>query len=184
MKTYVGVIAATLGWAIIVFVGKLFAAPYRLRMESFLAQSFQLLVGRFGSYIHPQPLGNLYRLGIRNLSLFNSIEEVIAEVTDIQPNPPNFLPVPLHIMHDNPPQGGQYQTRFTLDPDQTRFVDVVAILTIEGVPQFFLKHAVAGVPENVLGPTSQLTITVRGQNCPPASRVLTIINVGGGFELV
>jgi hypothetical protein len=184
LKTCAVSIAAILGWAVLIFVGKFLAAPYRLRMESFLAQSFQLLFGQVGPYVQPQPGGTLYRLGIRNLSTVNTIEEVVAEVTNINPNPPAFLPLPLHIMHDNPPPGGQYQASFTLDADQTRFVDVVAILNIQGAQQFFLKHAVADVPENVLGPASQLTVTVRGQNCPPASRVLTINNVGGVFGLV
>jgi len=73
-------------------------------------------------------------------------EEVVPEVTNIEPNPPYFLPVPLHIMHDNPPSGGQYQASyqasFDLAPDQIRCVDVVAISDMHLGPDVLLKHAV------------------------------------------
>jgi hypothetical protein len=137
LKTYVALIKVTLASAAVVFVGELFAAAYRVRMERFLEQSFLLLFGPDAPCVHPQPLGTLYRLGIKNLSMVNPIEQMVAEVTNIEPNPPAFLPLPLHIMHDNPPAGGHYQTSFTLGGDHTQFVDVVAILNIQGAPQFF-----------------------------------------------
>jgi hypothetical protein len=108
---------------------------------------------------------------------------VVAEVTNIEPNPPHFLPVPLRVMHGNA-QGGQFQASFDLAPDQTRCVDVVAISDMQLGPQVQLKHAITGAPENVLGPGSQLTVTVRGHGCPPATRVLGIVNVGGVFALM
>jgi len=88
------------------------------------------------------------------------------------------------MMNDNPPPGVNYQTSFALGPRQTRFADVVTIVNIQGAPQFFLKHAIAGIPENVLGPTRELTVTVRGQNHPTETRTFAIADIGGVFRLV
>jgi hypothetical protein len=147
---------------------------------------FPLLVGQIGPYVQPIGNGTLFRLGIRNLSPVNSIEDVVAEVTNIQPNPPHFLPVPLHVMHDNPVQGAQYEGSFTLGPDQTRYVDVVAISNMQLGSQVQLKHAVHGISEVVtgLGPGSQLTVTVRGHDCSPAFRVVGIVGAGGEVVLM
>ena len=117
LKTYVVFLTVTLAWAVVVFVWQLLAAPYRLKMERFITPAFQLLVGQIGPYVQPIENGTLYRLGIRNLSPVNAIEDVVAEVTNIQPDPPHFLPVALHVMHDNPVEGGQYTASFTLGPD-------------------------------------------------------------------
>lgn len=180
VKTIAASLAASLICAFPIFFVNLIAAPYRVRMESFTDQSFQLLFGQGGPFVQPDPPWTLYRLGVRNTTA-DSIEGVFVEVTDIQPNAPNFLPLRLHIMHDNPPQ---HQT-FTLDSDYTQFVDIVAILNGQGAPQFQLQHIVAGIAnDNLLGPASQLTITARAPNHSPEVRTFAIANDGGVFRLV
>jgi hypothetical protein len=184
LKTVAASTVASLLCGSAVFLLNLIAAPYRVRMDGFVDQSFQLLFGPGGSYVQPQQYGTLYRVGVRNATA-DPIQHVTVEVTNIQPNPPPFLPVRLHIMHDNPPPGGQFQNSFKLDADQTEFIDVVDIVNRQGAPQFLLKHIIPNLqPHNLLGPASELTIRARGQNHPPESRTFAIMNVGGVFTLV
>jgi hypothetical protein len=181
LKTCYAAFVGSVIWGLAIYFGKLLAAPYRVRMERFTDQSFQLIFGQGGPFVQSLDAPwTLYRLGVMNTTA-DSIEGVFVEVTDIQPDAPNFLPLRLHMMHDNPPQ----HQSFTLDSDYTQFVDIVAISNGQGGPQFQLQHIVAGVAnDNLLGPASQLTITARAPGHSPEVRTFAIANDDGVFRLV
>jgi hypothetical protein len=71
-----------------------------------------------------------FRVGVRH-SGRETISRVQVELQRIEPQTDPPLPVPLllHLMHDDPRPPGDnvvHQRDFPLDPDETRYVDVVA----------------------------------------------------------
>ncbi len=93
LKTCYAAFVGSVIWGLAIYFGKLLAAPYRVRMERFTDQSFQLIFGQGGPFVQSLDAPwTLYRLGVMNTTA-DSIEGVFVEVTDIQPDAPNFLPL-------------------------------------------------------------------------------------------
>lgn len=64
--------------------------------------------------------GTEYYFEIFNSSECEPLENVRAELIAMQPDPIGYLPVPLHIKHDD------YEVReFTINPGSTRMVDLI-----------------------------------------------------------
>lgn len=180
--SYGALVVGSLTWALVVFIAKFVTAPYHVKLDDLIKPSFELLFEQGGSFIQRHYPGTLYRVGVKNLSISRSIESVAVQLTDIQPNPPSFLPLPLHLMNDNT-NDGQHQKSFRLDPHQTQFIDLIDIYDMPSGKQFFIKHIVKNIKEQIVGPESILMVTVSGTDCTPASRSFKITLENSDYKL-
>lgn len=125
-------------------------------------------------------VGNLvlYRIAIQNLSPTVTIKDVCLELESTDPDSGiHFLPVPLHLMHDNPSSGQPQRTRFDLNPGQIQHADLIS--RIEGAPQPYILyngqmqiwHAVPGVSNVIRSGNYRLTIHAHASNCPEVRAV-------------
>ncbi len=112
----------------------------------------------------------LYRIAVENLSPTEIIREACIELERIEPNAGiPYLPVPLHLMHDNPPSGQLQRTRFDLNPGQTQYADLIS--TIESLLPAYNRrmqiwHAVPRVSNLINTGNYRLTVHVHSSNCP------------------
>ena len=92
--------------------------------------------------------------------------QLILESIDPVPTPNIPVPVLLHVMNDNP-EVGPFQTQFTLDPDQTCYVDVVLKIEIPWGPNIEVCHIVPGVNKTMVAREYELVILAHGQDVVP-----------------
>ncbi len=195
----VSVAGASLAWSILVFAFFLLVAPQKMFNESqsaILVSRDQL--GQLQESIKPrldisfQPHGScvqgvfpsvLYRVSVKNLSSSRSIDSVFVQLTDMSPTIPSFLPVRLHRMNDNPGKDGQFEQSCDLAPSEEVYFDCLEILhRPEGV-YFKVKHIVRNFGEHLSDKIDQVSLTVRGKNCPSASANFKVIeNANGTFS--
>lgn len=105
-----------------------------------------------------------YHVDVRNDSAGVTIQRVKVRLTRTDPEIANlnWLPVPLHLKHDNVTP---YQAEFTLNPKEIQQVDVVS--AVEGAASFQIMHVVSGVNRDMPPQRHLLTITASGENVPP-----------------
>ena len=122
----------------------------------------------------------LYRVGIRHDGL-GTIDNVSVELEDMVPSvlPAHLL---LHQMHDNTPPGVNRQD-FSLDADQTVFIDVVLKHDDNGQPpsdQVIIWHIVPGVSLHVPAQRYEVVILAHGRNVMAARRnfIIDVDTVG------
>ncbi len=112
----------------------------------------------------------LYRVAVESLSPTEIIKDACIELEQIEPDAGiPYLPVPLHLIHDNPPSGQLQKTRFDLNPGQTQYADFIS--TIESLQPAYNKrmqiwHAVPSVSNLINTGNYRLTVHVHSSNCP------------------
>ena len=124
-------------------------------------------------FLHTYTVGNdtfrLYRIEVRNTGAA-SAEEVQVRLTRIAPPKLSSLPVPLHLMHDNPRDETLWKTAFRLRRTSSgQFVDVAS----KGLRQTVIDiwHTVRGMPRGV--PSDQayeIQISASASNAPEQVR--------------
>lgn len=137
-----------------------------------------------------QAHNSLYRIGVR-ASGHRSATKVQVELTKIEPRPQPIqaLPVPLHIMHDNPTTPREYKKEFSLEGDKIIYIDVIeqrGPITKDGVDQHprwvAITHAVdqgnLSVPEG----NYNFTIAAHADNAPSCQK-LFVVEIGKDAQL-
>lgn len=120
----------------------------------------------------------LYRIGVRCISSSAALDDVSVELARIEPSLIPFLPVPLHQMHDNPPEDQPYERRFRLNPGETKYIDVISIVegntTIPYHDHFTFWYAVRDVAGVIPAQPLKLTILAHARDCPPVQKDFVI----------
>jgi len=106
-----------------------------------------LMTGHIFDSATGQPVNSRwFRVGVMNRSS-SRIDDVCVQLVSV--DPPDLVPVvpvPLHLMHDNPPPGQPNLQTFSVEPGgdtPTQFVDVVS--KVVGQPTIQIEHTVAAV---------------------------------------
>lgn len=118
----------------------------------------------------PLPKGCLYYIVVKNSSIC-PISDVGVYLTKITPSVPeiNWLPVPLHIKHDNV---RPYKDTFTLNPKGVKYVDLVSLTS--AAPSLQIKHAVSSVQVRIPAGTYTLTVRVEGREVRHPPRLASL----------
>jgi hypothetical protein len=97
-----------------------------------------------------------------------TIEDVNVQLRAISPEVPtlNWLPIHLHLKHDNPAKAEDYRQSFSLHPGEPRSVDFVSAL--EGDNRFTVEHTVPAVNKSVPFDTEghRLQVMVTAKDMP------------------
>lgn len=85
-----------------------------------------------------------YQIEIINRSEGFTVENVSVQLNAIDPKWDNweFLPIPLHLRHDNPSRPEDQVRAFSLDPGEQRNIDFIS--AFEGDNRFSVVHVVHG----------------------------------------
>jgi hypothetical protein len=91
----------------------------------------------------------VYCLEVVNQSEGETVEGVSVQLSGISPQVPNFdfLPITLHLQHDNPTKAEDQVRSFNLNPREPKNIDFVS--SIEGDNRFSVTHVVAGVNPHI-----------------------------------
>jgi hypothetical protein len=128
-------------WAILV------AGYYVWRADHVrLQQKIEVTRVRKHSWPHPDGgEGTQYLFEIVNKSEAMTIRGVRVRLQEVIPETENrdWLPIPLHLQHDNPPSG-EFKQSFDLHPRETKNIDLFSTRSI-GKNVAHIAHAVLGV---------------------------------------
>jgi hypothetical protein len=112
-----------------------------------------------------------YYLEIVNESDGTTIGDVSVQLRHISPEVPNlnWLPIHLHVKHDNPVREEDYVRSFNLNPHETKNIDFVS--STEGDNRFTVIHIVPGVNKFVFFDTKghRLQVIVTAKDMPAVS---------------
>lgn len=150
------------------------------QLEETRSRRFEIIFGNGDPFEQELPISDsnmkngtrrLYRVGIRNAG-GASIQRAEVELELIEPPTEIRCPVPLRIMHDNPLPGQAHRLSFSLDPDQTQYVDVIMKDEWPGITghPFIIPHVVSGHIQQMNSGTHQLTVFVHGEGAIPARK--------------
>jgi hypothetical protein len=198
VSTLLTVSIASFGWALLAFLGHFISAPIRIHRDSSsriseMGQEIQKyqdaqkprLAIQFrpqDSYVQGTAPHFLYRISVTNLSTALSIESVSVQLENIKPYRPQLLPTYMHLMNDNPIDG-VHQQSFTLDPGETRYVDIFEVHHNNDGVHFAIKHIVRNVGPYIAERFEGFTIICRGKNCPSVSADFELIEQDGIYRL-
>jgi hypothetical protein len=190
---------ASIIWALIVCLFFLGLAPYRLHSEiAKEVEKSRLDIGKLqeaqkprlaitfqsrDSYVQETPQSLLYRVSVQNLSATTSIESVFAELTNIKPHRPSYLPLRLHLMNDNPHMGQDHQQSFDLAPSEEKFLDLIELYKISPEIKFLIKHSARNVPYDLASTPEALTVVARGKNCPSVTAEFALVKQNNTYRL-
>lgn len=151
------------------------------RFEEATSKRLEIVFGTGDPFEQEQPIqdshGNrgvkrLFRVGIRN-SGGTTIVRTEAKIELVEPATDVRCPVPLRIMHDNPPEGQPHRLWFSLDAGQTQYVDAIMKDEWPGKPSnpFVIPHTVPG-HTNVINPREyKLTVLAHGEGALPSRKM-------------
>ncbi len=147
------------------------------KLRERLEPRFEIIFGEDGSFEQVNKLGvdeiqRLYRIGVVNQggTTITNVRVQLEKIDDYN-NP--FLPVELRQMHDNTPP---YKRSFSLNPEQTQFVDVVSKRERGSgydVP-IVLWYAVEDLPNTIPRSRYKLHILVIGDNVQPHRQIFRV----------
>jgi len=198
-ETLVG-IAFLLWWAlgaptnhalVVVFVAALFVAGYYAWHADHLRLETKIEIPRVCPREWTIAQGNAnaghrakaYYIELVNRSEGVTIEGVSVQLSGMSPEAPNwdFLPIPLHLQHDNPTKPEDQIRSFSLNPGEPRNIDFVSAL--EGDNRFSVVHVVAGVNHHIPFDTkgNRLQVRIAAKNTPPLLIWLRVWRDEAGF---
>jgi len=93
---------------------------------------------------HAGQRARAYQIEVINRSEGTTVENVSVQLNAISPKWENweFLPIPLHLRHDNPSKPEDQLRVFSLDPGEQRNIDFIS--AFEGDNRFAVVHVVHG----------------------------------------
>jgi hypothetical protein len=103
---------------------------------------------------------------------------VAVELESIDPPVLDGTPLSLHIMNDNPPDD-QFRRKFSLDVEQTEYIDVVLKHDEDDQPlstEIVIFHIVPGVTKHIPAQRYTVSVFVHGHNVS-ADRQSFVIDV-------
>jgi hypothetical protein len=116
---------------------------------------------------HAYQRAKAYQIEIINRSEGVTIENVSVQLNAISPKWANweFLPIPLHLRHDNPSRPEDQMRAFSLDPGEQRNVDFIS--AFQGDNRFSVIHVVPGATWEVpYTDRNRLQVRITGRNIP------------------
>lgn len=123
-----------------------------------------------------------FRVCVKNISDGATVHDVKVALVEADP-PILFVPIPLHLMHDNPRSGQlPFKTTFDLDPMGEKYVDVFWCLEDPNAPTITITCAARGIDDRVPKRHYALTIQATGQDVPDCKERF-IIDVGPEGEV-
>ena len=177
---------------IVVFVSAMFVAGYyawradHLRLKATI--EITRVVPREWMHTHDatvsagQPAKSYY-LEVVNRSAAFTIEGVSVQLSRIEPDAPNwdFLPISLHLQHDNPKNPEDQVRSFSLNPGEPRNIDFVSAL--EGDNRFSVVHVVAWVNNQIPFDTegNRLQVRITAKDMPSLLRWFKVWRDNSGF---
>jgi hypothetical protein len=117
----------------------------------------------------------LWYFKIKNISEGLTVRNISVQLNQIEPvvNDLDWLPINLHLKHDNPMRVKDYLHSFDLNPGETKAVDFVS--AIVGQHHFSIEHVLRGrVNNRVRNGRYRLEVIVTAQNLPPLLQWLDV----------
>jgi hypothetical protein len=87
----------------------------------------------------------------------------------------NWMPIPLHIKHDNVKP---YQKSFTLNPKEHRPIDLIS--AVQGRPSIDIVHTIEGIDNKIPVRRYRLTAQATGKDVSPSIGKFEIWTDGSG----
>ena len=112
---------------------------------------------------------------IFNDSAMSRIDGVAVRLTKMEPEVKDldWLPVPLHIKHDNPAPGQQNKTEFSLNAGERKHIDLATAYV--GAATIAIEHVVPGVTRNIPSQDRYtLVVQATGRDVPPTERKFSV----------
>lgn len=141
-------------------------------------------------YIHPVPILQEWEtvghipcrtmyFEIGNLSEATTIENVNVYLAKMSPavGTLRWLPVRLHVKHDNPVAGGQFISHFSLNPKEIRHIDLVSLAEsppgnlVNGIR---VEHVVNSANQFIPVGNYELTVIASGKDTPTISQMFKV----------
>jgi len=116
---------------------------------------------------HAGQRARAYQIEIINRSEGVTAENVSVQLCAIEPKWVNweFLPIPLHVRHDNPTRPEDQIRAFSLDPQEQRNIDFIS--AFEGDNRFSVVHIVHGATWEVpYTDRNRLQVRITARNMP------------------
>jgi hypothetical protein len=113
------------------------------------------------------PRGVEYYFEVFNQSEGTSLDNVCARLTSLSPDVLQYLPVPLHIKHDNPSIGQSFATQFSLAPLQGKHVDLLTGPIPNARRPILIEHTVVGVKAPIELRRFRMTVEATGKDTQP-----------------
>lgn len=118
-----------------------------------------------------------YYLDVVNESDGSTVEGVEVKLTALDPPVIRWLPVPLHIKHDNTVP---YQREFSLNPLDKKQIDLVS--SVQGSQNISIVHTIGQGPlVSVPSGKYRMTVTATGKDVRPSTHVFEIWVDGTGY---
>ena len=105
-----------------------------------------------------------YYIDVENQSEGTTINGVKVKLTKLDPDPLKWLPLPLHIKHDNQ---APYKTECDLNPLEKIQIDLISSVQKSGVID--IVHIIGNVQVNLPANKYRLTVTASGKDTLPAT---------------
>jgi len=123
-----------------------------------------------------------FRVCVKNISDGATVHD--AKVALVEADPPlEFVPIPLHLMHDNPTSAHMpYKTAFDLDARGKQYVDVFWCSEDPSKSEIGITCAVRGIRNMVPKRRYALTIQATGQDIPDCKERF-VIDIGPEGEV-
>lgn len=117
----------------------------------------------------------LHRVGVKNVGGV-TIDRVEVQLEKIEPPTQVRTPVPLRVMHDRPVTNNAARREFSLDLDQTEYIDVVMKDEWPGNPAhpFVVPHTVTFVQTGMDPRRYEFTIFAHGDGAEPDRAVFLV----------
>lgn len=151
----------------------------KTELEQRLARKLGIVSGKGGPFVHRYPCPGLvepksmcitFRILVKNLSEARTVRNVNVRLSDTDP-PLEFVPIHLHLMHDNIPPA---KTSFDLHTGQEQYVDVFACREDPKSTMIFFQVAANGIRNAVPKRRYKLTIQATGEDVPDCMKSFVI----------
>lgn len=125
--------------------------------------------------IHKQPWTDTrgkcvsYYIDVINESEAATVEGIEISLTEINPPEIDWLPVPLHIKHDNTEP---HKKEFSLNPLGKRQIDVIS--SVQGAPDIRIESPIGGTGVTVPAGRYTMTITASGRDVKPTETMFDV----------
>jgi len=153
-------------------VGLLATISRYTKLETKQARKIEILWGDKHPYVHYDgEIEILWRVGVYNESPVSSVCDVEVRISDMEQGINVFIPAPLHIMGDNPPNKERYQIKTDIHPNDTTYFDVIGQLSTHELFIYYAdKVLTQRLPIREGSAQYRLTIKVVGRDMPARAR--------------
>lgn len=185
---------AFLAWLLVLI---LFITPARMwnvirkdkeELEQRLEPKLAIVSGTSHPLIHRwhntrEEICRTFRVCVKNISDGATVHD--AKVALVEADPPlEFVPIPLHLMHDNPTSAHMpFKTAFDLDPRGKQYVDVFWCSEDPSKSTIVITCAARGIRNMVPKRRYALTIQATGQDVPDCKERV-VIDIGPEGEVL